>query len=57
MDFARDGRRVMKGTALMCEIFLKELTNALGFVNVSLLHSNQLLWIDLAEDRDRWKAL
>ena len=57
MDFARDGRRVMKGTALMCEIFLKELTNALGFVNVSLLHSNQRLWIDLAEDRDRWKAL
>ena len=36
--------------------FLKKLTNALGFVNVILLHSNQRHWIDLAEDRDRWQA-
>lgn len=40
-----------------CVKFLKKLTNALGFVNIVLLHSNQRQWIDLVEDRDRWQAL
>lgn len=56
MDFARDGRMVMK-VLFSCVKFLKELTNELGFVNVILLHSNQRHWIDLAENRGRWQAL